>query len=125
MNTQRFTRDRRLLTPADFKYVMDGAEFKSHHSHFMLLAKPSEHSSDRIGFVIAKKKVKLAVGRNRIKRCIRDTFRRQNVTQHALDIVFLAKPSLAEFPTKSLHNDFVKSLQQLHAKLSKQLAAES
>lgn len=126
MSTQRFTKDRRLLTPADFKHVMDGAEFKAHHSHYMLLAKASALSSDRIGFIIAKKKVKLAVGRNRIKRCIRDTFRRrQSTTSAALDIVFLAKPALADYPRELLHSDFEKSLQQLHSKLIKKITADS
>lgn len=125
MSTQRFTRDRRLLTPADFKHVMDGAEFKAHHSHYMLLAKASAHTTDRIGFIIAKKKVKLAVSRNRIKRCVRDTFRLQLPENYALDIVFLAKNALADIPNETLHSDFAKSLQQLHNKISKQLASSS
>jgi ribonuclease P protein component len=99
---------------------MDGAEFKAHHSHYILLAKISAHSVDRIGFIIAKKKVKLAVGRNRIKRCIRDIFRRQQAASAGLDIVFLAKPALAHYPQDLLHSDFEKSLQQLHGKLLKQ-----
>ena len=125
MSTQRFTRDRRLLTPADFKHVMDGAEFKAHHSHYMLLAKTSANTTDRIGFIIAKKKVKLAVSRNRIKRCVRDTFRLQLPSNNALDIVFLAKNALADIPNETLHSDFAKSLQQLHNKVSKQLASSS
>ena len=125
MSTQRFTRDRRLLTPADFKHVMDGAEFKAHHSHYMLLAKASANTTDRIGFIIAKKKVKLAVSRNRIKRCVRDTFRLQLPENYALDIVFLAKNALADIPNETLHSDFAKSLQQLHNKISKQLASSS
>lgn len=99
---------------------MDGAEFKAHHTHYMLLAKPSLNDRNRIGFIIAKKKVKLAVDRNRIKRCFRDTFRKQPENVRSLDIVFLAKPSLAEFPQATLHVDFAKSLIQLHHKYAKQ-----
>ncbi|REH40113.1 ribonuclease P protein component [Paraperlucidibaca baekdonensis] len=124
MTTQRFTKDQRLLTPADFKRVMDGAEFKAHHSNFLLLAKSSVFPSDRIGFIIAKKKIKLAVDRNRVKRCVRDTFRRQPAVTQALDIVFLAKPALGLLSSHDLHSELAKGLQQLHRKYANTLSGQ-
>ena len=45
----------------------------------------------RLGIIIAKKNVKLAVERNRLKRQLRETFRKQRQVLPSLDIVLLAK----------------------------------
>lgn len=45
----------------------------------------------RLGIIVAKKNVRLAVERNRLKRQLRETFRKQRQTLPSLDIILLAK----------------------------------
>lgn len=45
----------------------------------------------RLGIVVAKRNVKLAVARNRIKRLVRETFRQQQQRLDGLDIVVVVK----------------------------------
>ena len=64
-----------------------------------MLAKPhcDETTSDtgntnaRLGLVVAKKNVRLAVDRNRIKRLIRESFRRRQHSLEGIDVIVLAR----------------------------------
>lgn len=86
-----FGTDVRLHCAADFKSVFDGALFKVHQPHFLFLAKPSEQSKSRLGLVVAKKKVRRAHERNRIKRLARESFRLHQQQLDLLDIVVMPK----------------------------------
>ncbi|MCX2979971.1 ribonuclease P protein component [Halieaceae bacterium IMCC14734] len=77
MGANRFSRELRLLTAADYKQVFDQSQRKASHRHLLLLATANELDHYRLGLVIAKKNVKLAVQRNRIKRLAREFFRHQ------------------------------------------------
>ncbi|RRJ83493.1 ribonuclease P protein component [Aestuariirhabdus litorea] len=95
-NSKGFDRRRRLLKAADYKQVFDGAEFKVSHSHMLILARRSAIDHPRVGLVIAKKNIRLAVTRNRVKRLIRESFRHQQADLGGLDIVVLARKGLGE-----------------------------
>ncbi len=96
MNTRyRFPPTSRLLKPAEFKAIFDSAIFKVGDQQFLLLARPNELGRPRLGLVIAKKKVKLSVGRNRIKRQSRETFRLQQHQLPAVDLLLIARDGLA------------------------------
>ena len=86
-----FDKHKRLLTSADYGCVFDAASHKVSHQHYLLLARPNALGWARLGLVVAKKNVKLATRRNRIKRVVRDTFRSQQLLLDSLDIVFLAR----------------------------------
>ena len=84
----------RLLTAKDYNQVFNHSLFKVSGPLGLFIASPNQLDHPRLGFVIAKKKVKLAVDRNRIKRVIKDCYR---LNQHELpniDIVFIARPGL-------------------------------
>lgn len=82
---------------------MDGADLKASQPHFLLLAKPSVTENPRLGFIVAKKKVRRAVDRNRIKRCVRENFRLMKHELPAIDIVFLARHDVGRLDRASLH----------------------
>lgn len=88
---RRFTRKNRLLKAAEFKAVFDGAEFRVAHPNLLLLAVANELSYPRVGLVVAKKHVRRAVARNRIKRVVRESFRLFYAELDSLDVVFLAR----------------------------------
>ena len=58
-----------------------------------MLARPNDRGHARLGMVIGKKKLRRAVDRNLMKRIIRESFRQQQMTLPALDLVVIAKPA--------------------------------
>ncbi|MCC7517202.1 MAG: ribonuclease P protein component, partial [Pseudomonadales bacterium] len=56
----------------------------------------------RLGLVIAKKHVRRAVDRNRVKRQLRDSFRLHKQNLIGLDIVALARPGLGALDNTAL-----------------------
>ena len=83
-------RELRLLTPSDFTPVFKKPVVAS-SSAFTLLAMHNNHANPRLGLTIAKKRVKKAVARNRIKRLTRESFRLHQHQLPNIDIVVLAK----------------------------------
>ena len=72
-----FPKQARLLSARDYREVFAGAEARASHRHLLLLARRNGRGHHRLGLVIAKKHVRRAVERNRIKRVAREFFRRQ------------------------------------------------
>ena len=90
MTSYGFPRKLRLLNAGDFRYVFENSVCKAYCPGFLLLAAPGRQEETRLGFVIGKKHVKLAVKRNRFKRIFRESFR---LNQHQLpsaDVIILA-----------------------------------
>jgi|TARA_R110000772_G_scaffold48719_3_gene111295 ribonuclease P protein component len=97
-----FGKCRRLLNAAQYRAVFDGASIKASHRHLLMLARPADGRHSRLGLVIAKKNVRKAVQRNRIKRIVRESFRQLPDTGVPLDIVFLARRGLDDMDNASL-----------------------
>ena len=110
-----FAPEHRLLTPAQFKNVFDGATCKASGPNILLLARHNRLTHARLGLVIAKKNVRRAVDRNRIKRIARESFRHQRADLDNLDIVVLARRGLGELDHAALHALF----QDMWRRLSK------
>ncbi|MBP7217585.1 MAG: ribonuclease P protein component [Acinetobacter sp.] len=114
----------RIRTATDYKSVFDGALFKVHQPHFLFLAKLTEQPNSRLGLVVAKKKVRRAHERNRIKRLARESFRLHQAQFNAdIDIVVMPKLGIEAITNQELHQqlDFAwQKLQRLakkHCKL--------
>ena len=70
-----FGKDRRLLKASEYKEVFDNNSVRVAHPKYLILAKPNGTSVSRLGLVVGKKNVPTAVGRNQVKRIVRETFR--------------------------------------------------
>jgi ribonuclease P protein component len=77
----RFSRNDRLNTQAEFRFVFSG-HIASSDRFFRVLARPNGKDHCRLGMAVSKKACRKAVGRNRLKRLIRENFR-QNRKQLA------------------------------------------
>jgi ribonuclease P protein component len=101
----------RLGTPAEFKNVFTNP-VKSSDRYFTVLATPNLLPHPRLGLAIAKKSIKKAVARNRIKRTARESFRLQRQHIINVDIVVLARGDAANAPLvilrKSLEKHWLK-----------------
>jgi ribonuclease P protein component len=58
---------------------------------FMVIARPNEVGHPRLGLAVGVKAAGNAVNRNRIKRLVRDSFRRQRQDLPAIDVVVNAR----------------------------------
>jgi ribonuclease P protein component len=118
MLTFGFSAKLRLLQAADFKKVFDSALYKVHQPAFMLLAVDhSEHP--RLGLVIAKRKIRRAHERNRVKRLARESFRLHQAELPALDIVLMAKSDAQTLPNDVIQQQLSLAWRQLTKRYQK------
>jgi len=97
----KFSRELRLLTPAHYEYVFNNA-VPAVSPQLTLLARSNHSINPRLGITIAKKRVKHAHDRNRLKRIIRESFRLQKQSLPNVDIVVVAKSGLDKLSNQEL-----------------------
>ncbi|OTG79383.1 ribonuclease P protein component [Acinetobacter sp. ANC 4558] len=122
MSLYSFGTDARLRCAADYKSVFDGALLKVHQPHFLFLATITEQPKSRLGLVVAKKKVRRAHERNRVKRLARESFRLYQQQLEQLDIVVMPKVGIDAIPNAELYQQLQfawQKLQRLAKKHSK------
>lgn len=102
MASYAFPKLHRLLTSGDFQAVFANAPVRASHKHFLILARPTDNPYARLGLVIAKKHIRLATRRNRLKRLIRETFRHQQPTLNGIDVIVLARKGMDELDNQQL-----------------------
>ncbi len=76
------------MAAADYDRVFRRAA-RSKDRYFTILFRRTSRPSARLGLAIAKKHCKLATGRNRIKRLVRESFRQSQSELGGLDIVVM------------------------------------
>lgn len=119
-----FGKSLRLLNARDYRGVFDNAQLKISHQRLLILARSNSSKTPRLGLVIAKKNIRLAVQRNRIKRILRESFRLRQETLIGLDIVVLARRGLDDLDNQQLHQLFLQQWQRLEKKHVKQTQQE-
>jgi ribonuclease P protein component len=108
--TQAFPRHNRLLNRADFQRVFQ-APLKSSDALFTVLARPSTVGHARLGLAIARKQLRSAVDRNRIKRLAREYFRQHTVA--TLDYVIMARKTARARTNAQIHSSLTRHFQRL------------
>lgn len=83
-----------MLKPDAFARVFSKG-VRSSDRFFTFLATPNDGSTPRLGLAVSRKVSASAVGRNRIKRQVRDSFRLNQAALPAIDIVAMAKRDAA------------------------------
>ncbi|MGB5736388.1 MAG: ribonuclease P protein component [Thiohalocapsa sp.] len=121
-----FHRRQRLQREAQFRRVF-ADPIKSSDRFFTLLARVPDETDDenhsaaqapgprspRLGLAVSRKCAARAVDRNRIKRLIRESFRRQHWPHCRVDIVVMCRPAVLRVDNQLLH----RSLQQHWTKI--------
>jgi len=143
--SKTFGKNLRLLNASDFKAVFDDAPFRASHQHLLILSRSNASSTNtlstdpssnnqintaptdipRLGLVIAKKNVRLAVERNRIKRIARESFRLQQYQLPGVDAVVLARRGLDKLTNDELHKLFNKQWARIIKKAKQQATCNS
>lgn len=115
MQSYSFDKSLRLLSSSEFQRVFDAVDWKVSSQHILLLTRKNELNQPRLGLVIAKRHVKLAVQRNRVKRIIRESFRQHQHELNGVDIVVLIRSGIDKQDNAILF----KQLNSLWRKLNK------
>lgn len=89
-----FARRYRLTRPAEFSRVFGDAQ-RSADRYFTVLFRANQSDTARLGFAVAKKQIPAAVGRNRVRRLARESFRKQRESLPPVDIIILARSAAA------------------------------
>jgi len=100
-----FPRSARLRASADYQAVFgEGKRFST--ASFRLHVMPrAEGAPARLGIAVSKRVDKLAHGRNRIKRQVREYFRQHRAVLANADWVFVAKPPAAVASNPTLRSE--------------------
>ena len=89
-----FTRQSRLTAAAEFDQVFREGR-RSADELFTVLYRSNGLGYPRLGLAIAKRRIRLAVDRNRLKRLIRESFRNAQSNLGDTDVVILARDRAA------------------------------
>jgi len=95
---------------------LHGTEFDNVFQHgqrsadrfFTILFNQNFLNRPRLGFAISKQKVRLAVGRNRLRRLVRESFRLRAAGLPAVDLVVLARDAAKGELVASLEKHWVR-----------------
>lgn len=107
-----FTRELRLLTPRHFSHVFSES-IRVGTPYITFVARSNDLNHPRLGFAIAKKQVKRAHDRNRLKRVIRENFRLQQKKLPAIDVVVMVRSAVVELDNSELRAILDKLWQRL------------
>jgi len=110
----RLQKRARLLKASEFNRVFDKA-VRSSDQYFTVLARQNDIGFPRLGLAISKKRARLAVTRNRLKRIIRESFRQKQLKICCADYVVLA----GHKSCSAINSRLIQSLEQHWQKLNK------
>lgn len=86
-----FSVDVRLTDANDYQRVFAGST-RFGNQYMTILATENQLNHPRLGLAISKKCARKAVDRNRIKRLVRESFRQNQSTLPAIDLVVMCRP---------------------------------
>lgn len=69
---------------------------------FTVLYTPNGTDEPRLGLAIGRKNCRLATGRNRLKRIVRESFRHHRLELGGIDVVILNRPAATHASNKAL-----------------------
>ena len=109
-------RDARLVNKADFDRVFADNQ-RARTDFVMVMARPNQVGYPRLGMIVAKRLLARAVDRNRVKRCVRESFRQVLAELPACDFVvrLIVKPESGE-EARDLSRTFRRAGQRAMAK---------
>jgi ribonuclease P protein component len=113
LDDRRFRRQNRLLDSSAYTRVFNRAK-SSRDKMFTVLYKDNGEQGARLGLVVSKKHCKLAVGRNRLKRLVRESFRHHCNALHGLDVVVLNRPPAMRANNRALFDSLQKHWNHCH-----------
>lgn len=107
-----FGADFRLRKPAEFAIVLHRGEVLT-STHFLVKRRANGLHHPRLGLIVGKRNLKLAVARNRLKRCIREMVRLNQGELVGMDLVFRLRAPVAVGGYATLRREVVELVERL------------
>lgn len=120
-----FSRWVRLLSSDDFQKVFKQTGGRSVDQRLTVLARKNKLGYARLGLAISKRTIKMATGRNRVKRLVRESFRQNQILLTGLDLVVLSRNAAPQASNSELISALQIHWQQIAKQLAKQQCAKS
>jgi len=114
MSRARLQKRARLLNAADYGRVFD-KPVKSSDRFFTVLARQNDVRNPRLGLAISKRNARHAVTRNRIKRIVRESFRRSSFAGNN-DFVVMVTAAGARADNQNLFQSLDKHWQTIQSR---------
>lgn len=109
-----FPPELRLKKKSDFAVVQDAAKApgsKLYAKHFLILVAPSSRECSRLGITVTTKVEKRAVGRNYLKRCIREVFRlHHDKLKSKVDLIVIARNDSQTLDFEAIERELIGAL---------------
>jgi len=113
---QRFPREHRLTTRRQFVRVYERGD-KARRVSFTIFGLPNDLDGCRIGLTVTRR-TGSAVARNRIKRVLRDVFRRhRDGLPVAMDLVINGRSAMLSLSAQRVERDFLDAVSELARKV--------
>lgn len=100
-----YSRRYRLASKQEVQSVFDAKPKKFSHHYLLVLTTPNQLGYARLGIIVGKQHVRLAVDRNRVRRIIRESFRQQKVELKGFDLIVMVRAQCAKLDSKTIRND--------------------
>ena len=115
---ETFSARERIRKKRDFLFLYkEGKRYKG--KYFNLIYFPNNLSFSRTGIIVSKK-IGSAVTRNKIKRLMRELFRRnKGFLKEHLDIIILIKKEIRDTPWPDLQKSYLAAINSIYKKKSK------
>ena len=108
------SRRHRFSVQGSFGAILRNAR-KFRGPHAVLHVSPGRPGTSRFGIALARRQVPTSVQRNRVKRALREAFRRHAVKRAGLDLVVSLRERVAPAEEKALVSEIVGLLDQAAA----------
>ena len=115
--SHKFPKAARLLNAHDFSQVFNGGSIHASAAAGTVLALPISNMHSRLGIIVAKKNVRLATDRNRIKRLVREYFRSHPLSG-PMSVIFMAKQGADALSNADVIGDLDRLWRKLNNKQS-------
>ena len=113
--SHKFPKSARLLNAHDYSQVFNKCSIRAGSTAGTVLALPASDNRSRLGIIVAKKNVRLATDRNRIKRLVREYFRNHPLTA-SMSLVFMARRGAGALSNADVLGDLDRLWQKLSSK---------
>ncbi len=92
-HSEKFGREHRLRKATEYKTILDkrSTSDKTIARRFVFFARDNTHDTARLGIAVGTRALKRAVHRNRIKRMVRESFRKNRYRLPARDYVVICR----------------------------------
>lgn len=92
----------KLVSATDYRLVFKSSCCRSSDEIFLVIARKNDFDQARLGLAIAKKKIRFAVSRNRVKRLIRESFRHHFDILKGIDVVVMVQKKIILISNKKI-----------------------